>query len=72
MVDSERGDQKTLAFHRATVYHPCGITGNQDEHFGRIGEHQRLERKLRHDVVRDMVDEYAEKGEAAKKAAGRA
>jgi hypothetical protein len=64
--DAERRDQEALALHGAPVHHAGGVAGDQDEHLRRVGEHHRLERELRHDVVGDVVDKDREEGETPK------
>src|SRR5262245_54673762 len=67
MVNTDAGDDETLALHSPTIHHAGGQAGDQDEHFGRVGEHQRLQCKLRYEIVGEMIDENTEEREAAEK-----
>jgi hypothetical protein len=62
-----RDPQEALPLHGPPVDHARGVPGDQDEHLGRVAEHHGLERELRHHVVREVVDEDGEEGEAAEK-----
>jgi hypothetical protein len=65
MADADGRDEEALALHAPAVHHPGGVAGDQDEHLGRVTEHDRLQRELRQEVVGEVVEEYAEQGEAA-------
>ena len=67
VVDADPSYHETLALHGATVHDAGGVAGDEDEHLGRVREHHRLERKLRQDIVGEVIDEDAKKGEAAEK-----
>ena len=67
VVDAYPGNHETLALHGATVHYAGGVAGDQDEHLGRVREHHRLERKLRQNIVGEVIDEDTEKGEATEK-----
>jgi hypothetical protein len=52
---------------RPPVHHPGRVARDQNEHFGRVGEAQRLEGELRQKAVPgDMIDKDAKEGHAAK------
>ena len=65
VVHADPSNKETLTLHGATVHHAGGIAGDQDEDLGSIGEHHRLKRKLRQDVVREVIEEDAEEGKTA-------
>src|SRR5687768_1520743 len=67
VVRADPGSKETLTLHGATVDHAGGIAGDQDEDLGSIGKHHRLKGKLRQDVVREVIEKDAEKGETAEK-----
>ena len=62
VVHAYPGNNETLTLHGATVHHAGGIAGDQDEDLGSIGEHHRLKRKLRQNVVREVIDERCRRG----------
>src|SRR5262245_20460795 len=67
VIHSEPCNNETLTLQRATIDHACGVTRDQDKDLGSIGEHHRLKRKLRQEVVRQMIEKDTEEGKTAEK-----
>jgi hypothetical protein len=65
MADAHGRDEEALALHAPAIHHAGGVAGDQDEHLGRVAEHERLDGKLRQEVVREVVEEDRDQGDTA-------
>jgi len=65
-IDVAGGSDRPLPLERLSIDGRGGKAGYEDEDLGRIGERDRVQRHIRQDIVRDVVDENEKERQTAK------
>src|SRR5260370_33621929 len=65
-IDLGRGDDGTAPLESLSVNHGGGVARNKDEHLSGVAKRERLQRQIREDIIRNVVDEDENQRQTAK------